>query len=221
MSNEHPLLKSLIPIADGIAKTIGNNCEVAIHDLTHPKHSIFYIVNGSLTGRKKYDSLGPVFKELVQLATLHEDNLINYFDSENGHSFKCTKSLIRDENQRIIGCFCINIAIDSYLQMKRTVESLCETEHIDSFRAQKTQTGNQEDKISELVHDIIINTYSDLKGNKAKLSKADKIDMVRFLDEKGIFRVKGTVEMVADLLKVSKFTVYSYLDQIKSDDIKN
>ncbi len=42
--------------------------------------------------------------------------------------------------------------------------------------------------------------------------------MVKFLDEKGIFRVKGTIEMVADVLKVSKFTIYSYLDHIKSDD---
>lgn len=218
MSAVHPILEALIPIADGIAKTIGDNCEVAIHDLTHPKHSILYIVNGSLTGRKKYDSLGPVFKELVQLAAMNEDSLVNYYDYENGHSFKCTKVLIRDENKRIIGCFCINIAIDEYLQVKRSIDNACKTEPIDNFREQKTQSSNSEDDISDLVRDIIMNTYSDLMSNKHKLSKADKVDMVRFLDEKGIFRVKGTVEMIADILKVSKFTVYSYLDQLKSDD---
>ncbi|QEN09625.1 hypothetical protein EXM22_17145 [Oceanispirochaeta crateris] len=217
MNDEHPLLSLMIPIADIIAKTIGDNCEVAIHDLTHPKHSIFYIVNGSLTGRKKYDGLSPAFNELVQLATLHEDNLVNYFDSENGHLFKCSKSLIRDENQHIIGCFCINIAIDNYLQMKSTIDSLCETQHIDNLNVQKTQAGNLDSNISELVHDMIINTYSELKGAKSKLSKADKIELVRFLNDKGIFRVKGTIEMVGELLKISKFTVYSYLEQIKSN----
>jgi len=218
MSDVHPILEAMIPLADTLAKTIGDNCEVAIHDLTHPKHSILYIVNGSLTGRKKYDSLGPVFKELVQLAKLNEDSLINYYDYENGHSFKCSKVLIRDESKHIIGCFCINIVIDDYLQVKRSIDNMCKTEPIDNFREQKSQATNSEDDISDLVRDIVMNTYADFKSNKNKLSKADKVNMVRFLDEKGIFRVKGTIEMVGDILKVSKFTVYSYLDKSKEDD---
>ena len=35
------------------------------------------------------------------------------------------------------------------------------------------------------------------------------------MDEKGIFLVKGTVEKVAEIMGVTKVTVYSYLDEAK------
>ncbi|GAB1477266.1 PAS domain-containing protein [Bacillota bacterium] len=217
MSTSHPVLQALVPIAEGIAKTIGNNCEVAIHDLTHPRNSIFYIANGAVTGRSKGDSLGPVFKKLIELATMNEDSLINYYDFENGHSLKCSKVLIRDENQKIIGCFCINISIDEYLQSKRITDALCMTEPIDKFSTGEESNPESTDDIADLVRDMISNTYEDFRSSKGRMTKADKMEMVKFLDEKGIFRVKGTIEMVASILKVSKFTIYSYLDQIRSD----
>jgi len=41
MTNKiHPILKAIIPLAKGISKTFGSNCEVVVHDLSHPKTSI-------------------------------------------------------------------------------------------------------------------------------------------------------------------------------------
>jgi len=39
--------------------------------------------------------------------------------------------------------------------------------------------------------------------------------MIRFMEQKGIFLIKGTIDRVAEKLKISKVTVYSYLDEIK------
>ena len=207
----HPILQMLVPIADGIAKTLGDNCEVAIHDLTHPSHSIYYVVNGNLMGRKKGDTLGPAFKELIYLAARNQDNLINYYHHENGHSFKCTKTLIRDENGKVIGCFCINLAIDDYLRCKQAIDALCHTESIDRMKMEDSAQPESEDTISDLAREIVLNSYADFKKARGKLKKADKIELAQFLDQKGIFQVKGTVEMVADLLQVSKYTVYRYV----------
>jgi len=215
MKTTHSILNLLIPIADGIAKTIGPNCEVAIHDLTHPQHSIFYIINGHLTGRKQGDSLGPIFKELVQIAKSNEDMIINYYDNIEGHSFKATKVLINDEHGKVIGCFCINIVIDDYMQALETLNQICETTSIKSFR-ENTEEENNEDQISDLVSGIILNTYQDMKKSKKRLTKTEKLDFVGFLEEKGIFRVKGSVELVAGTLGVSKFSIYSYLDEIRT-----
>jgi len=203
----------MIPIADGIAKTFGENCEVAIHDLTHPIHSIYHIVNGSLTQRKKGDSLGSMFKELIQLATSHEDCLINYYDCENGHEFRCSKMLIRDENGSIIGCFCINIAMDDFLKLKRFTDMFCTTKSIEDYHRSKPNDAENISDISELVTTLIDNTFAEFISGKSKLTKADKVEMVKFLNDKGIFTVKGTVEKVAGMLDVSKFTVYNYIDQ--------
>jgi predicted transcriptional regulator YheO len=42
-----------IQLAKGITGNFGENCEVVIHDLTEDEeHSIIYIENGHVTGRK-------------------------------------------------------------------------------------------------------------------------------------------------------------------------
>ena len=46
----------------------------------------------------------------------------------------------------------------------------------------------------------------------AEMSRAEKQQVVRFLDERGAFALRKSVEMVADALGVSRFTVYNYLD---------
>ena len=45
-----------------------------------------------------------------------------------------------------------------------------------------------------------------------QMSRAQKQQVVRFLDERGAFNLKKSVETVADALGVSRFTVYNYLD---------
>ena len=215
MEEVHPILKSMIPLADAIAKIIGPNCEVAINDLTHPQHSVVHIVNGHISGRKKGDTLGSVFKEFIQIAQRNQDMIVNYYDDETGIPCKCTKILIKDEEGKAIGCFCINIAIDNYMQALSVLQQLCETTPIEAFKGESTDD-NENGNISDVVRDIISNAYLEAKKSKGKLNRADNIEMVKFLEEKGIFQVKGSVEWVAQTLKVSRFTVYNYLDQIRS-----
>jgi len=214
METVNPILQAMFPIADAIAKMIGPNCEVAIHDLSHPQHSIVHIVNGHLSGRKQGDTLGNVFKEFIQIAQLNEDMIVNYFDYENGITSKCTKVLIKDEAGKAIGCFCINTVIDSYLQAFAVLKQLCETTSIEAFKGKEEETS--EENISDVVKDIISNTLIDVTKSKGKLKKDDKVEFVAFLEEKGIFRVKGSVDWVAETLGVSRFTIYNYLDQIRS-----
>lgn len=215
MKKIHPILQSMIPLAEAIAKMIGPNCEVAIHDLTHPQHSIVHIVNGHLSGRKNGDTLGSVFKEFIQIAQMNQDMIVNYYDYENGVTSKCTKVLIKDEDGKAIGCFCINTVIDSYMQALTVLQQLCETTPIEAFKGESTDE-DENDNISDVVRDIISNAYMEAKKTKGKLTKAENINIVKFLDDKGIFRVKGSVEWVAKTLKVSRFTIYNYLDQIRS-----
>jgi hypothetical protein len=46
----------------------------------------------------------------------------------------------------------------------------------------------------------------------SEMSRAEKQQLVRILDERGAFAVRKSVETVADALGVSRFTVYNYLD---------
>jgi hypothetical protein len=54
-----------------------------------------------------------------------------------------------------------------------------------------------------------------------EMSRAEKQQVVRFLDGRGAFALRKSVETVADALGVSRFTVYNYLDSSRQADPSN
>ncbi len=51
-----------------------------------------------------------------------------------------------------------------------------------------------------------------------EMARADKQLAVRRLDERGVFLLRGAVDDVADLMGVSRVTLYSYLNAIGDGD---
>lgn len=49
----------------------------------------------------------------------------------------------------------------------------------------------------------------------SQTDRAEKLAIVKELDRRGLFLVKGAVEIVADRLDVSKYTLYTYIDETK------
>jgi predicted transcriptional regulator YheO len=63
--------------------------------------------------------------------------------------------------------------------------------------------------------DRIIESVERELGNKlSELSRNDKQKAIRLLDDQGAFILRRAVEDVADAMKVSRITVYNYLNAI-------
>ena len=67
--------------------------------------------------------------------------------------------------------------------------------------------------VASILDNLIENILSEMDLTGMNRKKA--VEIVKFMDEKGIFLVKGAVEKVAAKLGVSKVTIYSYLDEAK------
>jgi hypothetical protein len=61
---------------------------------------------------------------------------------------------------------------------------------------------------------IIAGVERELGAPLAEMSREDKQEAVRRLDERGVFMLRRSVEDVADALGVSRFTVYNYLGAV-------
>ncbi len=59
---------------------------------------------------------------------------------------------------------------------------------------------------------VIASVEREFGAPLASLSREDKQRAVRVLDERGAFTVRKAVEDVADAMRVSRFTVYNYLN---------
>ena len=152
----NPLLQTYFPLADIIAETFGEFCEVVVHDLSQPESSVVYVANGQVTGRK----IGQSFAHLVRQVLL--DQIAAFVGNE----------VPEEESER---------------NLDQDVMAV----------------------IDELILKIIGTT--DVKN----LTRKKSVEIIRFMDEKGIFLVKGAVDKVAALMGVSRVTIYSYLDEAK------
>jgi hypothetical protein len=62
---------------------------------------------------------------------------------------------------------------------------------------------------------LIEQVEHELGGKLPALSREDKQEAVRLLDDRGAFLLRRSVELVADALGVSRITVYNYLNAIR------
>ncbi len=215
LQEEKQILHGYIPFAKTIAKMFGNQCEVVIHDLTHPQSSVIFTMNNHVTGREVGQSFDHLVKKVLLSDDFKEDHLAGYeFKTDDGRVIRSSTTLIRDSNQQVIGAFCINFDISIIMQMKTVFDEFI-PKSVDNASAPKeiqveeTAIQNVEEIADQLIEQIIHNSQFPL------LNRQEKIELIRFMDEKGIFLMKGSVEKVANQLGISKVTVYSYLDEIK------
>lgn len=66
----------------------------------------------------------------------------------------------------------------------------------------------------EIMTDLVDNIAGDVPDGA--MSREKRLELIRFMDQRGVFLVKGAVERVAEKLGISKVTVYSYLDDVRS-----
>lgn len=208
----HPVLKSMIPIVGGIAKTFGKSCEVVLHDITDPYHSIVAIENSHVTGRELGGAMSQANIEAIASGGFTRDQINYTKKTDDGRILKSSTIVIRDENQKPIGCLCINFDLSDFVMVRNSINALC---HTDEPEETKEDKGYQGASINEVLCNLV-NSVLEASGKPvAYMTKEDKVEIVRVLDQKGAFLIKGAIDYVAKVLCVSRYTVYNYLDEVR------
>lgn len=209
----NPILKSYIPLVHGIANTFGNNCEVVLHDFTNLKNSIVAIANGHVTGRDIGSPMTELSLNKVTNGNTDEDS-INYTEkSASGRVLKSSTMFIKDENDKVIGCFCINFDITELVAAKNVMLDIMKVTKENDY----VKDIENVNRVNDVLMDIVTKTI-DSKGKPiAYLTKEEKVAIVKSLDSQGAFLIKGAIDYIAKVLCVSRYTIYNYLDEIRVD----
>jgi len=212
----HPILKSMIPLVQGIADTFGKNCEVILHDIRNPQSSIIAIANGHITGR----TVGSPMSE-YGLATLRRGQfdkpMVNYCKrTKDGKLLKSSSLFIKDEDGKLIAFLCINYDISELTIAKNIINDLTSIIDITDFSEDNEES--YESTVNGMLSSIVNKTLESVGKPVAFISKDEKVNIVQLLDSKGVFLIKGAIDYVAKVLCVSRYTVYNYLDEIRVND---
>lgn len=210
----HPILEAFQPVVKALAATLGPDCEVVLHDLSHPKTSVIMVEN-SITGRKVGDGIRDLIISVLRSERFGKDALVNYATHlKDGRNFRCTTALIRDAEGAIIGALCLNFDLSKIQAATKLLEGLSSTFELSESAEVEVETP-QSDVLS-ILESLIANTVSEIGVPAEAMQRDDRVRLIDFLDEKGAFLIKGSVEIVAASLGVSRFTIYNYLDEARA-----
>jgi predicted transcriptional regulator YheO len=210
LNDDHinPILKSYIPVIEGLAKTFGSFCEFVLHDVSEKDHSIIAIENGHITGRE----IGaPVTDLLMDLINKNKDRKykVNYTSkSKEGKPLKCSTILIRDEQGKIIGSLCINIDLTNARIAEQFLQEITRSE-------EETEESFPEN-VDTFLQFMINRALEQINKPVYLANKEEKIEIIKFLKENNIFNIKGAVDITAKELNVSRYTIYNYLDEVNA-----
>lgn len=208
-------LELLKQMAKALSVQFGKDCEVVIHDLTKKslRKSIVYIENGQVTNREVGD--GP---SLVVLETLKKDpakirDHLGYLTKTgDGKTLKSSTVFVREEEQGPIRyIFAINYDITNLLYFQDSIRSLvCESGEpgVSSYRKEPESIRTN---VADLLDDLIAQSVALIGKPASLMTKDEKIEAIRFLNDSGAFLITKSGDKVSQYFGISKYTLYSYI----------
>lgn len=203
-------LDRLKQMAKGIAAQFGSNCEVVIHEISEHSayHSIVAIENGHVTGRKVGD--GPshvVLEQIGKNSNDSQDQLCYLTRTPSGKILKSSSMYIRDDEGKICAIFCINYDISTLTMAENAIHALTYVEHAVHKEPERITLN-----VSDLLDDLIDQADKLVGKPPALMNKDDKVKAVQFLNSQGAMLITKSGDKIAQHLGISKYTLYSYLD---------
>lgn len=204
-------LESMKTVADGIAAFLGENCEVVLHSFDSLDKSIFHIVNGQVTGRcvgAPLTDLG--MKLLTESCNSNKDVTECYYSkTADDKLLRSITILIRNGDGKPIGMMCINFNMDAPLA--DVLRLFCAKGQPETDKSQETFVTS----IEELIEVTLRDARAAVSGDDSIPNNAKNKAIVCELIKKGIFDIRGAIDIVALKLSVSRYTIYNYIRESK------
>ena len=203
-------LASLAKVVDAVAKTFGPYCEVVLHDLTRPDHSVVAIANGHVTGRRVGDSLPDA--DLYRLAAEDpsRDSVVGYRShTTDGKPLRSTTVFFRGRDGLPYAALGINVDLSLARAMHEQTSFLLDDSSI--RKEAPIRPGGVRHLMRSLLHEALAQTTK----AATQLDRDDRVLVAKYLEEHGAFVIRGSVSAAARMLGVSRVAMYTYIEEAR------
>ncbi|TDY61215.1 putative transcriptional regulator YheO [Aminivibrio pyruvatiphilus] len=196
----------------GLTAIFGTNCEVVLHDLTESYEStVVMIENGHVTDRRVGDCGSNLGLEVLRGTVRNGDKYGYFTNTRDGRVLRSSSVYVRDDEGKVIGCLCINFDVSNLMVADKTIRSL-----ISSGEGEKEEEFFVND-VNQLLDALLQKAMEEVGKPVSYMTRDDRIRVVKYLDQKGAFLITKSGNRICQFLDISKFTLYSYLDEIHSE----
>lgn len=208
---DQEVIQLYIGLVPFLSKVCGPGCEIVVHDVSDPEHSMIAIEN-NISGREVGNPLTDFARELTDKSTyMDADFIANYSGRSKGCDFLSSTYFIKNEG-RLIGLLCVNKDITTIKQMCSTLHSV-----LGHFNLSVPQKSEYSENLDNPVSNIMVTRITDVINQEgvspSRMSMEEKVRIVHRLNESGVMSMKGAVAEVASQLAISVPTVYRYLNK--------
>ncbi len=208
------LLDILKRLAEGIVAVAGPHCEVVVHDFSDLEHSVV-VVAGDVTGRKPGAPV-PDLSFTAEEVNCDTPDQLNYHTQIGSRTLQSSTIWIRDPDSTPIGAVCINVDYSELLQVRDLLEKLTipirdSSDLIVSDTFAKDIDDLIELSVANFLHQEGIPSVETMRHE-------DKLSLIQMVEERGLFQIRGAVNRLADLLNVSRASIYNYRSSLKNDE---
>jgi predicted transcriptional regulator YheO len=202
-------LGSFKSVVDGIAANFGENCEVLLHSFESLDRSIIHIANGHITGRRVGSPITDLGMKIIRESADTDRDVSGcyYSKTTDGKTLRSVSILIRNTDSKPIGMLCINFNMSAPF-----------IDIIHTFQAREEGAENSENfvqNIDDLVKITLKDTINTVNGLKNIPNHEKNKTIVYELIKRGIFDIRGAIDIVARELSLSRYTIYNYVRENK------
>ena len=211
------VLATLAMLVEPLSRTLPSDCEVVLHDLRRLPNSIVAMA-GDMTGRSVGGPATDLLLRKAAAGTL--DTTVGYETRmPDGRTLRSTTVVVRDEQGTAIAALCINSDVMIWQAVKAIAESMLPSQapvHKDAQKPSEDEKFFQD--IDELARHLLAEAIDAAGAPVDLMQKRHKIAVVNDLKDRGFFMLKESVEMAAQALQVTRFTIYNYLNELGNEE---
>lgn len=219
------IMKHYEVLTNFLGNVLSDNYEIALLDLREGKRCITAIANGQNSGRTVGAPLTDLALKIIKEGIWKkEPYLLNYSGLTKDNRPLISSTFFIKEGQELLGMLCLNVDTQIYQQLCQSILKLgglsidspsskfidLPVEHTETF------TNDIGDIIASAMPDYIMEN----RIPADRLTQDEKISIVKQLNEKGVFMIKGAVSEAALKLNCSDATIYRYLSKISKQEQK-
>lgn len=200
---KEPDLSAFYPVAEGMAALLHPHAEVVVHDLVHDR--IVGIWNAFSNRR-----IGDASNLLNDPGLRTTAKVIGPYDKaeRDGSRIKSISTVLRDAAGDQTGLLCVNLDMskfDAAIDMLRAFANSSTTMPDVLFK------GDLREQVNLILREELLR----LKKSASALTREDRREIVRKLDEAHIFQARNSVPLVASVLGLGRANLYHILRSVR------
>lgn len=206
-----------VELLEALWQTLGANTEIVLHNFGRLPNSIVAIF-GNVSGRQvggPATNLG--LRNLVRDEP--ERRRLGYETvMPNGTICRSSSLYLFGSFKEPVGAICVNTDVGALTELRDLADQILTGNMAGTSRPIRSNGPERfYTTVDQAANEVLSETVESAGVPVSLMSKKQKVNIVAELQERGFFLLKGAVELAASALDVTRFTIYSYINECKDN----